>query len=72
MLKNLFAKFLKGTFLNITASLAALLLFAVNNYHPNLNTVDGWVWTTVIVGALTGLAHALERLANWNPSLSQK
>ena len=46
---------------------AAALLYLATNFHPEGSTFVVWAWNAVIVGALTGLAGVLSRLARGNP-----
>lgn len=70
MLKNLANKMLKGTVFALVGAFGSALIFTADNFNPtNLNTLEQWLWSSVIASGLAGAGAAIHRYVNWNPSL---
>lgn len=68
MFKNLAAQLVKKGLYGIAGNVGAMLLFAVNGYQPQGDTVTLYLWQSLVVGAATGVAAALHRWAAWDPA----
>ncbi len=68
MFKNVAAQFVKKALYGLAGNAGAMLLFAVNGYAPQGDAVTLYLWQSVVVGAVTGVAAAVHRWAAWDPA----
>lgn len=67
MFQNLFQTFVKKALYGVIGNLGAMLSFGVENYQfVGNDPLANGVWTSVVVGGITGIAAAIKRFATWD------
>jgi len=60
-MKSIILNFLIKSLYGLVGAIAAALLYTAQNFHPDVKGAELWIWNSVIIGLLTGLAGFLKR-----------